>query len=124
MFNLLTDAEPKNTSIAVRLAKRWESAKQITRDGYYFDVKADMDIVLVCKPVGGWAYTIGDFCNPNAGCNCPDFKRHGDFCKHTLAYQGRQKLLTEIEAEECEMDVQSYTHWRDAEMLKEEGIRF
>ena len=123
MYKLFTDPTPTNTETLSRLAKRWEGAKEITRAGYWFIAREECGTVDVCKPVGGWAYTIitEDFFAVGTGCNCLDFQKHGDFCKHTLAYQGRDEILTEFEAEACQMDKESYRRWRDRETAAEEG---
>src|SRR5207245_2019593 len=75
------DFQPKDAATALRLALRYERAKQILAEGYTFPRDEELQTIFVCKPGRLFAhYWITD-----GKCDCPDFLKHADFCKHTLA---------------------------------------
>lgn len=86
-----------------RRAKRLQAAKQTIADGYTYWKDAD-GITAVCKP-GRLAATYFIGLWKDGACECPDFEKHGDFCKHTIAAGLSEE---EKQAASCEMDLHAY----------------
>ena len=72
-----------NINTARREANCYTKALQIIKEGYTFTKDADSEVIAVCKPgqlaASYWINMISE------GCDCPDFQKHGTFCKHTMA---------------------------------------
>src|SRR5437016_5948692 len=74
--------EPKTATEALRYARTAEYASTLIEQGYEFELVGDC--VLINKP-GDLHFTYQiDRCGK---CDCPDFVKHGNYCKHTLCYQ-------------------------------------
>ena len=86
---------PKSAQDARRMANSFAKAQAILEEGYRFTQENGM--VAVVKPGElHAAYWIGEHADGTSGCDCPDFVKHGKFCKHTLAVG----ILAEQEAQE------------------------
>ena len=84
--NMASLPEPRNAMEALRQATVFARAEQIISDGYSFwpDEDPTMDMVSVCKP----GFLHADYWITDGGlvCDCPDFAKFKDFCKHTIAW--------------------------------------
>lgn len=83
MLNL---TEPRTAPEALRQATVFARAEQIISDGYSFWPYTDttIDMVAVCKP----GFLHADYWITDGGkvCDCPDFEKHKDVCKHVAAW--------------------------------------
>lgn len=80
-----------NIETAMRHARRLESAKEILNEGYTFPVDVELENIYVCKP----GRLAASYIIHRGQCDCPDFIKHGDLCKHTLA----AKILADEDVE-------------------------
>jgi hypothetical protein len=81
----MTNRTPRNAQEAMMQALRFERAKQILKEGYTFHPDADSDVVAVCKPGSLPAAYWLNMLEP--GCDCPDFLKRGQPCKHMIAWE-------------------------------------
>lgn len=79
---------PTNAVDAFRLSRSFERAQTMQNEGYTFWQDREIEVVHVCKPGDLHAsYTIGEqLPGMLDGCSCPDYQRHGGYCKHTLCW--------------------------------------
>ena len=111
---LLHTDKPRNAQQAVRLARCWEKAQQLTAQGYTFEVATLKDETLphtfhVNTPEGRF-HTV----NVEAACcTCEDWAKHRDVCKHLLwvkeelrlqAEHAQQAMTLTVEEEETALD--------------------
>ena len=89
-----------NINTARREANSYAKALEILKEGYSF-TRENEDSIAVCKP-GRLAasYWIVD-----GECDCPDFMKHGNFCKHTLANGILEEEAASMEAQCAEYDL-------------------
>jgi hypothetical protein len=77
------DPKPRNAAEALRLAKCWEKAQAMSRQGYRFAERPSAPgFYSIIKPGEDvMAYIV----HPETStCTCPDWEKHGDYCKHVL----------------------------------------
>lgn len=129
--------QPRTASEALRLAKTEEKAQAILSEGYTFEQEEDTKTVSICKPGKlSASYWIMD-----GECSCPDFQKHGNYCKHILAwgiwketvencklslhgdgsYTLEVKTKEEAEAEACGMDIELYRKYQREELIHQYG---
>lgn len=105
-------------------------AQRLHEDGYRLTVVSDKPktgkVYSITAPKGH-SYTVDTLLET---CTCPYFANRNPhvaedpfaekriFCKH---YLGAEKLRMECEAEEAEMDVDTYRAWIEKETAREEG---
>lgn len=88
---------PKTATEALRYARTADRAAALLTEGYEFLLLDEIHVVSVVRPEGGQYYL--DLISEE--CDCPDFQKHGDYCKHLLCWQtidaaneiGREELL-------------------------------
>lgn len=76
---------PKNAVEANEQAKRLDRAKALLAEGYTFYRDADSEVIAVCKPGRLAASYFINMLTP--GCDCPDFLKTEQACKHMYAYE-------------------------------------
>src|SRR5438105_2764972 len=82
-----TMKHPSNAQAAWQLARCWQRALDILKAGYSFWPDEELESVAVCKPGRLYAHYL----ITRGVCDCPDYGRNGDYCKHTLAYEEHQR---------------------------------
>jgi hypothetical protein len=103
---------PRNASEALRYARTAERAQNILKEGYTFHRDPNSDVVAVCKPGRLAASYWLNMLEP--GCDCPDFRKHKDYCKHTLAsemLEAREDEEAGLEAQCAEYDLRAENEW-------------
>jgi SWIM zinc finger len=96
-----------NINLAVQQANRYERAKTLLKEGYTFHKDQGSDVVAVCKPgrlaASYWLNMLSE------GCDCPDFLKRGQPCKHMLAWD----ILEAKAMEEAGLEAQCAEYeWR------------
>ena len=116
----MTNRVPKTAADALRMARSWEKAMRLIEEGYSFvnctTPDSPITLIAVYKPedapaapsywirAGFMAEEI-----PN-GCTCPDFVKHGFYCKHTLCWEDMQSMETALaEYEKQQADAECAT---------------
>ncbi len=100
------NSQPTNLTAIRRLANSWTKAQSLLKEGYQFIEctlpDSPVKLVAVRKPTDAQdapSYWIHEnFSAPEIknGCSCPDFAKHNDYCKHTLAWEEIQKETAAI----------------------------
>lgn len=80
---MITLPNPRTINEAIRQADTTERARQIIAQGYSFWPEADRDTIAICKP--GFLHADYWLSDNGKTCDCPDFVKHQDYCKHVLA---------------------------------------
>lgn len=84
---------PRNISDALRQAKCWEKAQGMKAEGYVWNTICK-NFFRIFKPENTTQDKADYVVDLTAGmehCNCPDFEKHEDYCKHTLFMQAEVK---------------------------------
>lgn len=80
-------AQPKNPNDALRQIRTAERVKEMTEGEDYFWYNCGNGLHGVARRrfdvSRDAAYALNMQANPPT-CTCPDFQKHGDFCKHTV----------------------------------------
>jgi SWIM zinc finger len=98
-----------NINEARRMANSYAKAQQIIKEGYTFHKDADSDVIAVCKPGRLAASYWINMLEP--GCDCPDYRKHGKYCKHTLANGILEDDAANMEAQCAEYDLRAANEW-------------
>src|SRR5947209_4284462 len=95
-MTLNLNIQPTDATDALRLARCWDKAQRLGREGYSVaQSKTSHRLFFVFKPVGLF-YTVNAELHT---CDCDDFKRHGRYCKHTLFVARCLAHIAKIERE-------------------------
>lgn len=98
-----------NINSARRAANCYAKAEQIIKEGYRFEKDADSEVIAVIKPgklaASYWINLLSE------GCDCPDFMKHGNFCKHTMANDLLEDEMAGLEAQCAEYDARVAMEW-------------
>ena len=82
------------------MANSYAKAIEIIKEGYTFSKDAETGVIAVCKPgrlaASYWINVLEE------GCDCPDYMKHGKYCKHTLANGILEEEEASMEAQ-CEL---------------------
>ena len=101
----MTNRIPKTAADALRMAKCWEKAMHLIEEGYRFiNLLKDVPVpghtlVAVYKTQEETTPTYwitAGFSNMQEGCSCPDFVKHGKYCKHTLCWEDMESMEAAI----------------------------
>ena len=86
----MKEITPRTPAEALRYARTWERAQNLIAQGYGFwqtEGAAPTDAVAVLKPgETSPAYWLNEAFSGLDTCTCPDFEKHGDYCKHLIAW--------------------------------------
>ncbi len=83
---MLSLPTPRTINEADRQIRTVEYARQIIAEGYSFwpDEDPEMDMVAISKP--GTLCATYLLMENGTACDCLDFQKHQDYCKHIIAY--------------------------------------
>ena len=98
---------PKNATQALRLIRTTERANNLISEGYTFFEDKEADYVAVCKPGREAASYFMSTENGDFKCECPDFVKNGDYCKHTICWGSMQDEAEMWEAICAEVDARA-----------------
>lgn len=131
---MVTLPEPRNAMEALRQATVFARAEQIISDGYSFwpDEDTTLDMVAVCKP--GFLHADYWITENGTVCDCPDFEKRKDVCKHLAAWDivQRKKIpqlaSTSLETVRRHVEDRERTAMYEAQMAQldelEDGLHF
>ena len=91
---------PRTATEALRQANCFEKAQAILNSREYslrqehFFATTGLTLYRVVSPNA--TYLVDHRPNGKHSCTCPDFKKHGDFCKHTMAVLLEDMRLNEM----------------------------
>ena len=72
--------------------------------------------------IGETFYTINLTAQPVPTCSCPDFEKHGGYCKHTWAIEIAQDLEAQEEAQERQGELFTADYLLQAAMMDADAI--
>jgi hypothetical protein len=98
-----------NINTARREANSYAKALEILKAGYTFTKDAETEVIAVCKPGRLAASYWLNMMEP--GCDCPDYMKRGNFCKHTMAWGILQEEEASMEAQCAEYDLRAANEW-------------
>lgn len=98
-----------NTETILRSAKRYESAQALLSNPEYRFVKGFSNYHVLVNEERKYKVDM-----LTETCTCPDFQRHGDFCKHSMAVgliKEQEAQIAQAETYLMEMENAEDTEW-------------
>ncbi len=125
MTNTLTHTDkPRNAQQAVRLARCWEKAQQLTAQGYTFEVATLKDAPLPdTYHVNTPEHRFHTVNVEAACCTCEDWQKHRDICKHILWVKEELRLQAEHAQQALTLTVEEEVSALDAYCKEWDGER-